>query len=289
MGRLRQYIESKRHSRGNHWRYLIYLKDLLGRIKRNESVLAYPLQQFYYLSLLASTKQKRKHKENVAAIVLSWKRTRNLPQVVFGLKKQSFINEIFVLHNHPSNLMIPGCTNIFFEDNAGSKRRHQFASTLKEYDYFAFSDDDLMLTKDFSKDVLEAIRKHGKESVLGFFGHELNLDNDDKPYTSGKYTISKNAITPVDIVKGRFHIISRQGISVMAESGLDTDTLKSEDDLRANIALQKEFKRPSYLIPMKHEIVDLQDSHALEHRSFHKKNRDEAIRDGLTLGWKSRI
>ncbi|MFC1851370.1 hypothetical protein ACFL27_14325 [candidate division CSSED10-310 bacterium] len=287
MEKLRRFIESKRHSRKLYWILLIYLKDLLWNIKRNDSIFAYPLQFYYYLSLFARNKRRGKHKENIAAIVLSWKRTKNLPQIVFGLKKQSFIDDIFILHNHPSKLWVPGCKNIFFKKNKGCIIRHHFASTLKEYDYFVFSDDDLMLKDDFSKEVLEAIRKHGKESVLGFIGHELDLNNKDKPYTSGKYKTSKKVIMPVDIVKGRFHIISKLGITVMAKSGLDTDALKSEDDLRANIALQRKFKKPSYLIPIKHEIVELQDNHALEYRSFHIKYRDRAIRDGLTLGWKS--
>ena len=247
---------------------------------------AFPLQLYYYLSLFAMYKRKGKHKENIAAIVLSWKRTKNLPQIVFGLKKQTFIDDIFILHNHPSKLWVPGCKNVFYKENKGCIIRHHFAATLNEYDYFVFSDDDLMLKHDCSKEVLEAIRKYGGESVLGFFGHVLNMNNKEKPYSSGRYKISKKVIMPVDIVKGRIHIISKQGINLMAKSGPDTELLKSEDDLRANIALQREYGKPSYLIPIKNEIVELQDNYALEHRGFHEKNRDRAIRDGLSLGWK---
>lgn len=204
MNNFRELVESNRHSNRIYWKHLIRLKDFLGAIKRNDSIFAFPLQLFYYISLFVIGQKKGKRKKNIVAIILSWKRVKNLPQVVFGLKRQSCINDIIILHNHPSKLWIPGCKNIFFKDNHGSIIRHQFAATLEEYDYFIFSDDDLMLNGDFSKELLQAMKSKGDQSILGFFGQQLNFNNRTNPYSTGKHTISKEEIKSVDIIKGRF-------------------------------------------------------------------------------------
>jgi len=259
---------------------------ILNKIKFNRTIFWYPINLLLYLSLFFIKQKKGKErKEKIVAIVLSWKRVKNIPYVVFGLKKQSYIDEIIIFHNHPSKLRIPGCKNIFSEKNLGCIVRHKIASTIKGYDYFVFSDDDLMLMNDLRKDILPVIRSKGKESVLGFFGQELNMKKNKEEYTSGKHTTSNKEMVPIDIIKGRFHIISKEGISEMAKSNFNTSSLKSEDDIRANLIIQRKFKKPSYLIPLNHRILELHDKHALERRPTHLQKRNEAVSDALKLGW----
>lgn len=247
---------------------------------------SFPRFVFYYLRLWFTEQHRGNDRpERIVAIVLSWKRTRNLPQVVFGLKKQSYIDDIVILHNHPSRLPIPGCTNTFLEGNQGTIIRHEIASKLSGYDFFVFSDDDLMLSDDFASEVIPAMRALGKESVLGFFGRNVEPSHSGAAYTSGKYIRAAVSPVPVDIVLGRFHIISKRGIDEIARSGLNTPALRSEDDIRANVILQRRFGKPSFVLPRKHRIIELLDSNALSHRKDHFERRNNALRDALELGW----
>jgi len=289
--KLKKKIKDKRNSDFFLWRHFFILKDSIWFNKIIQSVqyiINLPKSIFLYFLLFFKKQSKDKNeerKERVVAIVLSWKRCANLPLVVYGLKKQSFIDDIVIVHNKPSWLRVPGCKNIFNEENLGCVVRHQIAAEMNGYDYFVFSDDDLMLKQDCSEEVLSVMRKFGQESVIGFFGYELNIDEPKTAYTSGKYKFAYKNTVPIDLIKGRFHIISKKGIEEITNSNLDTPALMSEDDLRANIALQRKFKKPSYLIPIKHKISDLPAFFALENRKKHLSIRDEAIRDGLERGW----
>lgn len=157
-----------------------------------QNLMSFLISFSHYLSLFFIKQQcDNKRKERIVAIVLSWKRTKNLPLVISGLKKQSYIDDIIIFHNHPSWLRIPGCKNIFSDLNLDCIIRHQLASTLNDYDYFVFIDDNLRLVCDLAEEVLPAIKTHGKESVLGFFGHNLNFKNEKTAYTSGPCIESK--------------------------------------------------------------------------------------------------
>ncbi|MBW3019660.1 hypothetical protein KY334_00015 [Candidatus Woesearchaeota archaeon] len=261
-----------------------YLKKLIRKTKENKSRLSFFLE-YYYFILLFFKKQNKKNNSNkkIAAIVLSWKRPKNLPFVIYGLKKQSCIDKIIILHNHPSKRWIPRCKNIFFEENHGCIIRHKYAAEIEGFDYFLFSDDDLMLKHDVSKVILNAINLYGEESMYGFFGQKLNLKS-TKPYSQGT-PINSISRDFVDIIKGRLHIISKEGIKEMTNSNLDTPALLSEDDIRANIILQMKFNKANILLPLHKNPIDLQKKHALERRKNHLLLRDEAILDGIKMGW----
>jgi|GEM_PF-1941891 len=289
LNEIKEGVRKKRSSQLLPWRILFKTKDFIlesNIINFVRYILFFP-RFFYYYFLLLSKESSRgdDRKERVVAVVLSWKRCMNLPFVVYGLKKQSFIDDVVVIHNKPSWLRIPGCKNIFNEDNLGCVVRHKIAATMEGYDYFVFSDDDLMLKEDLSKDVLPIIRKYGRESIIGFYGYELNIDHIEQAYTLGERKYSFKGVEPVDVVKGRFHIISKEGIKVIEDSKLDTEALLSEDDIRANIAIQMKFNKPSYVIPVKNKITELPAFFALEKRKKHKSIRDEAVNDGLESGW----
>ena len=101
-----------------------------------QCLISFFTSSFYYLSLFF-IKQRRNNdrEERIVAIVLSWKRLKNIPLVVWGLKKQSYIDDIIIFHNHPSWLKMPGCINIFSDLNLGCIIRHQIASVLETQNY----------------------------------------------------------------------------------------------------------------------------------------------------------
>ena len=220
-------------------------------------------------------------------IVLSFKREENLDQVVEGLRNQSFIDDILIIHNCPSKKRVKGCYNIVSDINFGCLIRHQIAATLNGYGYFIFSDDDLMLTGDITDSVSEAVEKVGRESVLGIYGLNLNRNDLDSAYSTGKNIRNKkDVITPVDIVKGRFHIMSKNNVMRLASSRFNTKFLREEDDIRANVSTQNAHKVPSYVFRVsKNQVLDLPDPNALQDRPDHYDNRNRAILDGIVLGW----
>ena len=222
-------------------------------------------------------------RDKTLAVVLSWKRPENLPQVVEGLRRQSYIDDIMIFHNHPSDRRIDGCINIVSDHNFGCAVRHQLA-TLLDYDCFVFTDDDLMLTQDLASRLMPVIEALGQRSVIGLFGHMLDCADPRAAYSNGK-TITTDEVIPVDVVKGRFHILSRATLQAISGPGLNTPALLAEDDIRVNVAVQWAFDEPSYLVPAK-GVKDLPAPHARWRRSQHFAARDRAVHDGLQLGWR---
>ena len=224
--------------------------------------------------------------KKVLAVVLSFKREQNLPDVVSGLKKQSFIDDVLIIHNHPSKTVIDECYNIISDINFGCLIRHQIAYMFDDYGYFVFSDDDFALMEDVSSSVESAIEKVGETSIIGIYGLNLNMSNSNSPYSSGKHLGLSDALLPVDVVKGRFHIMTKRNVAIVASSMFNTKYLRQEDDIRANISVQHYHREPSYLFPVgKKTIQELDASHALQSRGNHFNDRNCAIKDGIALGW----
>jgi len=218
----------------------------------------------------------------VCSILLSWKRPDNIPIIVDGLKKQKIVDDVIILHNHPSDIKIEGCKNIVSDINLGCIARHKIAEIL-DYDHFIFSDDDLCLKEDISEILEEHMRKYGSRSVLGAYGRKLNMENKEKRYSTGYET--GNQFEYADIVKGRFHIMSRNAISILAQSKFNTEHLRSEDDIRANVSVQMHTKVPSVIMPIRGYFRDLPDQHALWKNPAHMNNRDMAIEEAIRLQW----
>lgn len=227
--------------------------------------------------------------QKTMCIVLSWKREKNLPEVIGGLKKQSCIDDILVFHNYPSSTEVEGCKNIFSKTNLGCVARHDVAYKIDDYKYFMFSDDDFAFTRDLSDDISNTVLEFADKSVVGVVGLNLNIKNIDKSYSTGKTLRSKKPI-PVDIVKGRFHIISRENIHILFNSVFNESLFRKQDDLRANLTIQKHYKVPSFIFPSgKNDIKELDDSYALNKLPGHYDERDQIIIDGIKTGWKPMV
>ena len=221
--------------------------------------------------------------QKTLAIALSWRRPENLPKVVKGLRRQSYIDDIMIFHNHPSDRRIDGCINIVSDHNFGCAVRHQLA-LLMDYDTFVFTDDDLMLTEDLAPRLVPVIEAHGQQSVIGLYGHMLDIEHPRAAYSSGR-TVTAEGVMPVDLVKGRFHVLSRAVLQAISGPGLNTPALLAEDDIRVNVAVQWVFDEPSYLVPA-FGVKELPAPHARWRRAHHFEARDQAVYDGLQLGWR---
>lgn len=259
------------------------------RHKENQTFMTIYIKRIF-LKMNFKEKIANRFNKKILAIVLSHDRPQNIPHVVGGLKKQSCIDDIVIIHNYPSNIRIEGCYNIFSDINFGCMIRHQIAFMFNDYDYFVFSDDDIMLRCDISDSITKSICQFGKECVLGLFGVRVNLKNREKAYSTGRNIVSNNSDPlAVDIVKGRFHILSKEAIFALASSNLNTKLLREEDDIRASVGVQKAFGKPGYLIPVKRSVQNLFQTGGLRDRPFHLQNRDQAVCDAFDLGWSSKI
>ncbi len=259
----------------------------LNDFEKSGPQIANPSYKFNKLVYSTVITAKKKFSDiRVDAVLLSYKREKNLKYVVRGLKRQSFINDIYIYHNYPSIEKINGAINIYSEKNFRCIIRHSLGLMLKS-DYVLFIDDDIELIADFSKRFIDAIKLE-PNSVIGLFGKVINKDN-TKPYTNGIDISFSPFIRYVDIVKGRIHLIKKEkllnSLDFIAKNLIEENMI--EDDIILNLSNQLKSKTPSVLIPSNdQEIKNLNEDHALAFRKGHLNLRDNYINEFLYLGWK---
>lgn len=245
---------------------------------------------FYSLALpLHRRKSPRSPPPNfprTAAIVVSWRRPFNMPQVLYGLNKQAFVNDIFVWHNRPSSFTYPNAFHWQSDRNLGCAVRHFLALGLSEFDYFLFIDDDLYLSFDFTDTFRLGIERYGQKSVLGFFGRNLCRQDLVNTYSKGVDLDSADSFLPTDIVKGRCHLASWETLSLLAHSRPDAPTREDmHDDIRLNLVAQQSNQVPSYLLPHHGKLVNLADPFSYWRRPGHLERRDKSLARAFAQGF----
>jgi len=229
----------------------------------------------------------------VDAFILGYKRDKNIPKVVRGLRKQSFVKDIYVFHNFPSKLKIKNVINIYSDKNFGCIARHGLA-ILSDSEYALFVDDDLELKTDFSMRFIKAIKKN-PYSIIGLFGVNISQQENMKNiYRNGEHYKNYSFQRYVDIIKGRVHLTHKQNIlnsfNFIINNKLKIDGLRKNDfimdDLILNLATQIRTKHPSILIPCKEsEMRELSAEHGAETLKNHYRNRSLLTKKFLNIGW----
>lgn len=224
----------------------------------------------------------------VDAFLLSYKREMNLDTVVEGIRRQSFIRNIYVFHNAPSSKKVKNAVNIYADKNFGCISRHAVA-LLSDCDYAFFIDDDLELCEDLSERFLWAIANE-PESIIGLFGNTIDMKaTPDTLYGSGhrnRVVLSKRY---VDIVVGRCMLVKRCLIP-QVYSYTDYYRHPLVDDIMLNLSVQMVTKKPAVMIPSSPaEIRTLGQNHAVCDRDGHYEERCRVIHDFIDKGWYSLI
>ncbi|MEZ4751848.1 MAG: hypothetical protein R3B54_14815 [Bdellovibrionota bacterium] len=250
--------------------------------KLNQTVSLHARSLYCYARLVSQVKKWNQNRPRIAAIVLSSFQWRNVPIVVHHLRRQAFIDSVYVFHNAPSRWPVPGAENIYAKENPGCIARHHFAKGLEGYDYVAFCDDDLFPKSDISVELLEGLKLHGEKSVIGVYGRQLDLTKPHSAYSSGKEAHS-SAITPAHVVKGRFHVVSSGLLKSLPDA---LSHLKFEDDIRLSALTQIQTQAPGYVLPLKKHFEELPQRYSLFKRSNHSEMRDKAVSEALALGWR---
>jgi glycosyltransferase involved in cell wall biosynthesis len=213
---------------------------------------------------------------SVDAFLLSYKREENLETIIRGVKRQSFIRDIYVLHNFPSKVKLEGVINIVSAKNFGCIFRHSIA-LLSDADYVLFVDDDIELTVDFSMRFMEAI-KRSPRAVIGLFGKNIKREDLENPYSKGKNVMPSKDHQFVDIVKGRVHLCARRELYRLFKFISDNKIVPQagEDDVLLNLATVER----SVLLPVEegeYRNINSDDRNALYLSAGHSEGRDRLI------------
>lgn len=142
----------------------------------------------------------------VAAIILSYKRTPNIPVIIKSLQGGKVKpDEIIVIDNNPkSNLQVQDVTLIRCSRNFGCLIRHAIAQVTGAT-HCLFIDDDLRVNPNTLHNFM---RYHQRfpEAILGYFGMIVDYQA-TKAYYGGRRINRKGLLKPVavDVVLGRIH------------------------------------------------------------------------------------
>jgi len=217
---------------------------------------------------------------DVACLIVDWKREENLPAVLEGVRAQTLDMDIFVVHQENSR-HCEGCINISHQGNIGSGMKFAVLSMIPN-EYTAIIDNDLKLTDDlFMETLFLHCETHG---FVGAVGVHLGPDP-DKPYTSGSKIYAPIEPTPVDIVLTNACMLHTFEATKRWNSNLDLiRSIQCRKDERPEMLLNEdviyslvsiiEGRQPVAVgngaIP--YQVLDTADG--LEHTELHYRSRD---------------
>ena len=202
---------------------------------------------------------------SATAILLSWRRKANMPQIITALYEQSVDVEVWLINN--------GGYEDFGADrvvcipwNAGEWARYCFTRRV-ETDWVMIQDDDLMLGD--SLFVEDAMRIHGERCPE----HHLGADGRGVSMTAPHYA---EEITSgyAPILKGRFQLFKRESLR-----GLHVPWHPSASDIWFSLDVSR--GRPVHWVDvgLKGRLVELEQyGVGYEFRPEHWQERDEAVR-----------
>jgi hypothetical protein len=233
---------------------------------------------------------------SITAIILNWRRYRNLPQIVSRLKRSETSLGIWIWNNQRDRRIRPvgifdGCRIVNSSHNYLCPARHAFAM-LCDSKYLLFVDDDILPEKSLPSVLLDISRRY-RFSVIGVAGVRVN---EHRPYTnpihkchSELYEIE--SVTRVDYVKGRMMFVAREHMRHLwhYEHKLSEAEFR-EDDIALNLSIQMVTGLPSYVLPGRlfQNLAGYDCGLHADWQSFSEK-RDRTIDAFKRLGWRSLV
>jgi GT2 family glycosyltransferase len=203
----------------------------------------------------------------VTVILLNWKRSENLKEIIKSLRSQSIPVEIFLWNNNKEDtfqydvdLQINSSKNLVCWPR-------WFLSTYASNEHIAVMDDDIIMSDDnVLKDCLDYVKN--KDTAIGYTGVILN---ENKDYWKSRHVILPSmGDTKVDIIKGRFMFLNKSFISNLKMTPkIIFDQHKIEDD----IIISKELNEK--IIPdfLRGRFTNLTSNDALSNSRGHRERR----------------
>jgi hypothetical protein len=236
-------------------------------------------------------------KPSVEAVVINWKRPRNVARIVAALRTQTVPCTITICDCHPEPDFALDDETVASIDrryrwthNTGAFSRFVPAGAF-DHAYTFFLDDDMLPGERCVEHFLDAAERVQSFGALGQQGRILEPD--------GVYRAVQVARHPgfreVDVlVRGYFvpTAVLHQVFALRWRMGYFHDDPHPEDDLLLCVALQVLEGLPCYLTPASDEpqtlanYAELDNEHALFRRPDHLERRTRFLRDALEAGWK---
>lgn len=212
---------------------------------------------------------------SLTIVILSWKRTQNLPKILESIKLNTIQpDKVFVFNNNLDiQLTSLNAVTINSGENFGCQMRHAFALGINST-HFMFIDDDLMLKPTTIASFVNWGNKY-PEAILGYWGRKVG--HDKSPYhDASEVNFSVVEPTEIDIVLGRLHYCRKDKLSLPFYYKFFT----KEDDIALSLANKKAgFK--NYVIPGTGTIDLPGYQQGICNRDNHWDIRDQAVRDCL--------
>lgn len=200
--------------------------------------------------------------EKITAVVLSWKRFKNIPIILNNLYRSENVDEIILWNNNPDiQLSYKNKKLLLFNSpsNFGTSARWCAASLTKNPNIL-FIDDDLVLTPSQISILFKKYLSNNKR-IYGCFGR--NLENN-------KYAF-KPASGEVDIVLGRVMLFNKQDLYQFFQ-WLQGKVGNVEDDILFSLL----FKKKHYIVDVE-KVKELTSPYALWRRKDHSRLRQEMV------------
>ncbi len=198
----------------------------------------------------------------VTAILLSWKRWRNIPPIAERLRSTHVVDEIIIWNNNPDlRFGDPGYTVINSTHNYKAYARYA-AAMLARNQTILFQDDDFMLARDDIANLYEK-QQNDPTRIFGIEGRNLQ---------QGRY-VRESAFGMVDIVLGQFMLFSKELLAKVYGDILRLAPIDRGDDIAFSLLVgEKHICVPTRRVDLGHG-----DESALWRQPGHFEKRQAMI------------
>lgn len=236
-------------------------------------------------------------KNEVEAVVINWKRPRNVDRIVSALRDQSVPCTITVCDCHPDPAFA-----LYPETIASIDRRYTWAHNTGAFSRFVpsgafdhrftfFIDDDMLPGQQCIEHFLLAAEISPPFGALGQLGRVLTDDDVYRPVNVPRTT---KTFSEVDVLIRSYFVKTELLHHIFAlrwRMHYFDDDPHPEDDLLLCTAIQINAKRSCYLTPscenpeMLVNKVELSNEYALFRRPDHLLRRTNFLRRAMGFGW----
>jgi len=212
----------------------------------------------------------KRYKNMVTIILLNWKRSENLKEIIKSLRSQTVPVEIFLWNNNKEDtyqydvdLQINSSKNLMCWPR-------WFLTTYTSNEYIAVMDDDIIMKDDnVLGDCLEYVNR--VDVGIGYTGVILN---DDKNYWKSKHVLrpDRDNDLSVDIIKGRFMFLKK---SLIGNVEMIPKIIHEDNRIEDDILISSKLKNKIIPKLLHNRFKDLKSNDALYSQKNHKRSRTD--------------
>lgn len=224
-----------------------------------------------YIACAKNQDKSKMSKNDTTAILLNWKRSKNLNLIIESLNASGIVSEIIIWNNNPDEFMtFPRCTIINSSKNFKAYARFSAAMLASEKNIIVQDDDLLFDSQDIK--LLHASLLSNSNRIYGFKGR--NIEN-------GKY-LPVDAFGEVDIVLGQFMIFTKELLASVYGEILKLSPFDRGDDIAFSLLTNVKH----ICKPVERKFLD-GDEYSLWREPKHYDKRQEMVDRVLSINTKN--